>query len=110
MAKVTVDIGGVAAKIAKLHSSSALGTFAASEAMRGMDKYVPARTGVLAGTAFASPWKVTYPQSYAIYPYNGRGTIRQDMHPNATAHWDEAWFSAEGAAYSKAVEAYISRM
>lgn len=110
MAKVTVDVDGVAAKIAKLMSSSALGTFAASEAMSGMDKYVPMRTGALAASATPSPWKVSYTQSYAIYPYNGRGQIKHDYHPNATSHWDRAWWSAEGGAYCNALEAYIARM
>lgn len=97
-AKVTANMSGVSAKLSKIAKDKGLGTFLASEAAKGMDKFVPMRTGQLAGSATPSPFKVTYSAPYAVYVYNGRGKkFSHDKHPNATAHWDEAYKAAGGA-------------
>ena len=90
MAKVTVDMSGVPTKMRRLKSNAAFGTFAASEMMRLMDKYVPFRSGALSSSASASPFKVTYSAPYAGYVYEGRGmTFSKQGHPLARSHWEE---------------------
>lgn len=100
---VKSETANVASKIQKIASNKALGTFLASEAAKGMDKYVPKRTGYLAGSESTSPFKVTYNAPYAVYVYNGRGmNFAQDKHPNATAKWDRAYAIADGSKLGKA--------
>lgn len=111
MAKVKVDMAGVAAKVARIANDKGLGMFAASELMGGMDPYVPFREGYLARSATPSPFKVTYTQPYAHRVYEGRGmTIRKEKHPLATSKWDEAWAKAHIDGYAAALERYIDGM
>ena len=85
-----VDMGGVGSKVAKLKTDRDLGIFAASEAARLMDQYVPARSGALYESAYVNeqPWVVSYTMPYAIYVWNGRGMkFSKQKHPNARSHW-----------------------
>lgn len=85
-----VDMGGVGSKVEKIKTDRDLGIFAASEAARLMDQYVPARSGALYESAHVDnePWVVSYTMPYAIYVWNGRGmTFSKQKHPNARSHW-----------------------
>lgn len=92
-----VDMSGVKAKVQKICTNRKLGVFLASEAQRGMDKYVPMRTGALAHSARIEPFVISYGMKYATYPYHGRNmTFSVDKHPNATSYWDRAYAIADG--------------
>ena len=107
---VKSETANVASKIKKIASNKALGTFLANEAAKGMDKYVPMRTGALAGSESTSPFKVTYNAPYAVYVYNGRGTFSTDKHPNATAKWDRAYAIADGSKLGKSGTKFLKGM
>lgn len=86
---VKIDMRGIGVRTSKLKSSKALGVYASAEAMRLMDKYVPFRTGNLAGSVRNEPWKVVYVAPYANYVYVGRGmTFSKQVHPLARSYWD----------------------
>lgn len=85
-----VETKGAASKVARLKTDRELGIFAASEAARLMDQYVPARSGALYESAHTDnqPWTVSYTMPYAIYVWNGRGMkFSTQKHPNARSHW-----------------------
>ena len=94
---VKVDMSGVGRKITKICTNKKLGQHLANVAAKGMDKYVPMRTGQLSGSHTEKPFHVIYTAPYAKYPYNGRGMrFTKDHHPNATSHWDKAYAAAGG--------------
>lgn len=102
------DMSGAEAKIGRICANRQFGQFLASTAERGMNPYVPFRTGALAASAVPSPFKVTYTASYAKYPFNGKNmTIRTEHHPNATSHWDRAYAIAKGQELGDAGTAYL---
>lgn len=102
---VKADMSGVPAKVGSICSDRGLGEFAASEAARMMDKFVPYRDGILAGSARPSAFEVTYSTPYARRMYEGRGiTYRRERHPNARSHWDEGINAPDLA---NAITAYI---
>lgn len=108
---VKANMGGVASKVSKIATNKALGQFLASEAQRGMDKYVPARTGALSEFTVVTPFHVKYAVPYAKYPYNGRGMkFRTDKHPNATSHWDRAYAIADGQKLGKAGTKFLKTL
>ena len=87
---ISVDVSGVGPKVNRIKGSSELGIFAASEASRLMDKYVPFRSGALAASATVKPWAVLYVAPYAPYVYDGRNmTFSKQGHPAARSKWDE---------------------
>lgn len=87
---ISVDVSGVGPKVNRIKGNSELGTFAASEASRLMDKYVPFRSGALAASAVVKPWAVLYMAPYAPYVYDGRNmTFSKQFHPLARSHWEE---------------------
>lgn len=95
---VKVDMSGVGRKLDKISSNKKLGQLLANEAAKGMDKYVPMRTGALKDFVVPTPFHVRYAAPYAKYVFNGRGMkFRKDHHPNATSHWDKAYVAAGGA-------------
>ena len=97
-ATVKANMSGVSPKTSKISQDSGLGSILASEAAKGMDKFVPMRTGALAASVQASPFKVTYNTPYAKYAYRGKKKrFSTDKHPNATAFWDRAYVAAGGA-------------
>lgn len=98
MITVKVDMSGVQSKLDKIASDKKLGLFLAQEAASGMDKFVPMRTGALAGSAKPSPFKVTYNKPYARRMFYGQGMrLTRDKHPLATPRWDRAFIMTGGA-------------
>lgn len=104
----TVDVGGVGVKIAELMNNKSLGLFMASEAMGGMDPYVPYREGNLARSAQPSPFRITYTESYAKRVYEGVGMkISKEQHPLATKKWDQEWCKAHSEEFARATDEFI---
>lgn len=107
-AKTKANMAGVPRKVKSIANNKQLGLFLAEQAAAGMDKYVPMRTGQLAGSATPSPFKVTYSTPYAVYVFNGQGKrFSRDMHPNAQAQWHKAYAIAGGAQLGKAGTAFL---
>ncbi len=105
---VSVDVSGVAAKIASLMRNKSLGLHMASEAIGGMDQYVPFREGNLSRSAQPSPFKVTYTEDYAKRVYEGVGlNFSTEHHALATAYWDKEWYVAHGDEYERSIEGFI---
>lgn len=98
MSKVRADMSGISSKLARIAKDSGLGSFLASEAAKGMSKYVPRRTGALSHSAQASPFKVTYSMPYARRVFYGVGlNIRTDVNPLASARWSDKYVEEGGA-------------
>lgn len=96
-AKVKANTAGISSKIKKIANDKGLGTFLATEAAKGMDKFVPMRTGALSDFTVITPFNVAYAVPYARYVYYGQGKkFSTDKHPNATARWDRAFVAAGG--------------
>lgn len=107
-AKVTVDVSGVPTKTARLKADPTLGLFLATEAMRGMNDYVPFRTGYLSRSARAEPWAVTYSTSYARRVYYGTHlSFSRQHHGLATARWGDVYASAHAADLARAATRYL---
>lgn len=107
MASVTVDVSGVARKLAQIEGDTAFGTFLATEARDGMERYVPYDTGRLRTSAVAEPFAVTYDTPYARRVHEGRGmTFRT---PGTTAHWERAYAAAHGQELGDAGTRYLKR-
>lgn len=70
----------------------------AMAAARGMNPYVPMRTGQLMGSASAGVGEVTYNTEYAAYVFDPSRPIHihKDKHPKATSRWDRK-YSDDGA-------------
>jgi len=86
--------------------------FAAHEAMRLMNDYVPMKTGALAGTARISVVNgrgvVIYVQPYAQFCYYGETKkFSVDRHEKASAFWDKAMLSANRGVLSRRVGNFI---
>lgn len=110
--KVTVDFdaAGIGKKVDDVKTDKKLGLFLAQEAEKGMEPYVPMRTGALVASGSAEPFAVTYTANYATYPYHGNNmTIRTEMHPLATKEWDVAYAKAHGEDLARAATAYLKR-
>lgn len=107
--KVKADMGGAAAKVSRICSRKDVGTFAATEAARLMQPYVPERTGVLMN-ARVSPFIVRYNTPYARYQYEGRN-IRHRTKAGSISHWDRgiSLIPANKAALANAITAYLKR-
>lgn len=102
------DMSGAEAKIGRICTNRQFGQFLASTAERGMNPYVPWRSGFLAGSAVVSPFKVTYTAPYATYPYHGRHmTISKNHHDKAEPFWDRAYAIAKGQELGDAGTAYL---
>lgn len=111
--KVSVDFDadGISKKLNDVKTSKKLGTFLAQEAERGMEPYVPMRTGALVASARTEHFAVEYTASYAKYPYKGKNmTIRTEMHPLATKEWDKAYAKAKGQELGRAATAFLKGM
>ena len=108
MATVTVNV--TCSEIKQVLHGSRLGQFAATEAMKGMDDYVPYRTGQLADSASASPWKVSYSANHARPVYYGvRMRFKRSMHAKACAKWGDSYAKADGVKLAKAMTNYLKR-
>lgn len=111
MVKVKVNMDGVPKKLGRIAENKTLGTFLASEAQRGMNKYVPMRTGALSQSAAVKPFKVTYDVPYAQRVYYGKGLrFSRDKHPNATAEWDRAYKITSGQKLADAATQFLKRL
>lgn len=111
--KVTFDFdaAGIGKKANKVKTDKRLGLYIAQEAEKGMEPYVPMRTGTLVASGSAEPFAVAYTANYATYPYHGNNmTIRTEMHPLATKEWDKAYAAAHGADLARAATEFIKRM
>lgn len=83
---VKPNMSNLSAKVSKIKTNNTLGTFAASEAARLMQPYVPEREGVLKN-AVTRPWEIIYTVPYAAYQYYG--THLQHTKPTAVPYWDK---------------------
>lgn len=107
----TVDVKVDCSEILGALKSDALGQFVASRALEYMEPYVPFRTGDLAKSAVATPFKVGYGKSYARRVWEGTGmVIRTQLHPLATSHWESTAAAAHGGELAEDVSEYLSRM
>lgn len=101
------SLSGARRKVGRISSDAGTGAFAATEAARQMDKYVPFRTGDLAGSVTTRPWIVSYSMPYARYVWEGRGmTFSKQHHPAARSHWSEP-LAAKPAPLARAISAYL---
>lgn len=74
------------------------------------DPYVPFLNGPLSQTNIVSAHGVRYIQPYARYQYYGVGfNHTKDVHPLASAKWDEAMFRDRGEEFDKQAEDIIKR-
>lgn len=83
---LSINMTGATTKVKRLKNNSGLGRFAAMEAGRLMNKYVPKLNGFLREYQ-VRPWAVLYTVPYAAYQYYGEGFHHSQ--PFATAHWDK---------------------
>jgi hypothetical protein len=86
--------------------------FAAKEARKLMNDYVPMKTGALSNTAqiYAgnSRGVVVYNQPYAKFCYYGeKQKFNRDKHEKASAFWDKAMMSANKGVLTERVNRYI---
>ena len=86
MIRVGVDIGGEP-EVRRVLRSPAFGTFAATEASRLMQRFVPFRDGALRASAHPEPFAVTYSTPYARRMYYGRNLRFRT--PGTGAEWDQ---------------------
>lgn len=84
--------------------SPSFGTFAATEASRLMQPFVPFRDGALRASAYPQSFKVTYSTPYAKRMYYGRNLRFRT--PGTGAEWDQR---INVAALAASLEAYIRR-
>ena len=88
--------------------------FAANEAKKLMDAYVPMKTGALCNTARAyeenGKGVVLYVQPYASSCYYGEGKrFSRDCHEKASAYWDRAMMLANKGVLTGRVNGYIKK-
>ena len=88
--------------------------YAAGEAKKLMDEFVPMKTGALCNTAiiFAenNTGTVTYVQPYASFCYYGeKKKFNRDKHEKASAYWDKAMASANRGVLTGRVNNYIKK-
>lgn len=105
---VKVDTSGIEAKIKRISQDRSLGLFAAEEAARMMQPYVPEREGFLKN-AVTQPWKIVYNVPYARYQYEGiskGGNQLKYTKPTAVSHWDE---KLNKDTLARALTAYLKR-
>ena len=86
--------------------------FAANEAKRLMNDYVPMKTGALCETAQVlvenGRGVVFYPQNYASFCYYGdRKNFSRDKHEKASAYWDKAMILSHKNELVSSVGSYI---
>jgi len=88
--------------------------FAAFEAMRLMNDYIPMKTGALSNTARVSVENgrgvVLYIQPYARFCYFGeKKKFSVDKHEKASAFWDKAMALANKGVLTKSVNHFINK-
>lgn len=85
-----VDVRGIVQAVSNLKKNNAAGLFAANEARRLMEPFVPRREGILAD-ARTEPWKVIYDEPYARKQYKDH-SLNHPKPPNIKGRpeWDKA--------------------
>ena len=74
-----------------VEGNKAFWTFSANEWHRLIESYTPMRTGNLYRNVTISPGEIKYNAPYSVRVYYGdHMRFRKDLHPKATARWDEA--------------------
>ena len=105
MPKVNVTVDFDTYRVVRRLNNEQFGTAIAQAAARGMDRYVPYRTGALSKNIKEEPFKVTYQEPYAGYVYYGdRMQFRHDVHPLATARWADVYARNQGQALARRVK------
>lgn len=66
------NMNGVVQRIRSLATNRALGEYAAEEARRLMEPFVPLRKGKLRESAIVEPWRIIYTIEYAKYQFYGK--------------------------------------
>lgn len=107
---VKTDMSGVEKKIKLMLGNRKVGMFVASTFERGMNKYVPMDTGMLAQNVVSQPFEVHYNQTYAEKIYNGTHIkFNKEKHPLATAEWDKAFYNANKESIARQISAYLEK-
>ena len=107
--RLNMSIGQIV-KSSGINDNTAL--FAANEAKRLMNDYVPMKTGVLCNTAqvFVESGRgvVFYNQPYAGFCYYGdRKNFNRDKHEKASAYWDRAMILTHKGDLTASIGNYI---
>lgn len=107
---VKADMSGVPAKVGRICKDPTVGMFAANEAERLMQRYVPERDSILVGATAIAPFEVIYATPYAHYQYEGRN-IRHRTKAGSISHWDRGISNipANKAALADAITAFLKR-
>ena len=90
-ATVRVDVSGIPRKVRRICPSRKVGQFAAEDARRLMERFVPFRDGQLRASAIVSPFLVTYTAPYAHYQWEGvakGGGRLYHPTPGTMSHWE----------------------
>lgn len=103
---VKAEASGIAAKVGKISTNKQVGMFAANEAERLMQPYVPERDSILVGSTAIAPFKVTYNTPYARYQYEGRN-IKNRTKATSMSHWDKGLAGAGIAKLAQAITSFI---
>ena len=107
VADVKVDVNGITEKA---KGDPAFWTFAAMEWHTLYTPYVPMQTGVLTNTVSFSPGEIEHTVIYANYQYTGfTFKYSHDLHPKASAKWDQAAAPTQLPKLAKAMQAYIDQ-
>lgn len=100
-----MDVHGITSKV---ENDPAFWTYAASEWHRLYEPYVPMQMGMLKDTVSIRPKEIEHTVPYAQYQYNGTGfNFRRDMHPKASAKWDQAAAPTQLPRLASSLQAYI---
>lgn len=107
---VKANMSGVPAKVSAICKDPSVGNFAANEAERLMQRYVPERDSILVGSTSIAPFMVTYSTPYAHYQYEGR-RVRHRTKAGSMSHWDRGISNipANKAALANAITAFLKR-
>ena len=111
---VTFNWNKSVGKIAERFAGKEVQLFAANEAKKLMQPFVPMDTGMLANNADVyvenGAGVVHYVSPYAHRMYEGEGfDFSREAHPLATARWDKAMMQARGAEFTKAIQDYVKK-
>jgi len=99
-------------KKAGINNRTAL--FAAGEARRLMNDFVPMNTGALCDKTrvFTENGRgcIIYTQPYAAFCYYGdKKNFSRDKHEKASAYWDKAMLTARKGELTKSVDVFVRR-
>lgn len=109
---ITITVADVSIKVHDITNKAlndpAFWTFAATEWHKLYDPYVPMQTGMLKNSVIIRPKEIEHVVPYARYQYYGDGFhFRKDMHPKASARWDQAAAPTQLPKLETALQNYI---